>query len=151
MPRIRAPQDLGAALIFLTVGLAGLVLGADLPGMRSGAQLGAGSMPRALSLLLLIFAAVMAVRAISVEGPGLASIPWRALSAVTAAVIVFGALVEALGYLPAAILTPFAAAAAVPSVRWREVVIVAVALGAGCALLFVVLLGQPLPLWWGAR
>jgi hypothetical protein len=135
MPRIRAPQDLGAALIFLTVGLAGLVLGADLPGMRSGAQLGAGSMPRALSLLLLIFAAVMAVRAISVEGPGL----------------VFGALVEALGYLPAAILTPFAAAAAVPSVRWREVVIVAVALGAGCALLFVVLLGQPLPLWWGAR
>jgi hypothetical protein len=51
------------------------------------------------------------------------------------------------GYLPAAIVAPLVAAGAAAPTRAREAIVVALALGLGSALLFVVLLGQPLRLW----
>lgn len=151
MIRIRAPQNLGAALIFLVVGLAGLYFGAGLPGMTAGAQLGSGTMPRILSGIILCFSAIIFVRALSTDGPAVAHVPWRALAAVSCAVVLFGALIEIVGYFPVAVLTPLAATLALPRVRWREAVLVAVLLGLGTSLLFVILLGQPLKLWWGAE
>jgi hypothetical protein len=151
MIRIRSPQDLGAAVIFMLVGLAGLYFGAGLPGMQTGGQLGSGTMPRILSAICLAFAALMLLRALRLDGPAIAPVPWRALMAVSVAVVVFGALIEWAGFVATAILTPLVAAAAIADQRWGEALVVAVALGFGSALLFVVLLGQPLPLWWGAR
>lgn len=151
MIRIRAPQNLGAAAIFLVVGLAGLYFGANLPGMKAGAQLGSGTMPRILSCIVLGFSGITFLRALSTDGPVIAHVPWQALGAVSIAVVLFGTLVEVLGYLPTAILTPLIATLALPEVRWREAVLVAVLLGLGTSLLFVILLGQPLKLWWGAE
>jgi putative tricarboxylic transport membrane protein len=147
MVRIRAPRDAGAALVFLGVGLAGLVFGADLPGLRSAGQLGPGTLPRALSWILIGFAAVMAIRALSTDGPPIARVPVRALLAITAAVVAFGTLIELVGYLPAAVVAPLVAAGAAAPVRPGEAIVVALALGIGSALLFVVGLGQPLRLW----
>lgn len=149
MIRIRAPQDLGAALIFLLVGLGGLWFGAMLPGLQAGGQLGSGTMPRILSWICVGFSALMLVRAVRRDGPAMASVPWRALAVVSLAVILFGVLIERIGYLPTAILVPLAAGFALAGVRWREALLVAVLLGLGTSLLFVVLLGQPLKLWWG--
>ncbi|PZN95579.1 MAG: hypothetical protein DCF30_18820 [Hyphomicrobiales bacterium] len=149
MVRIRAPQDLGAAVIFLLVGVAGLHFGAKLPGMQPGGQLGSGTMPHILSWICVGFSGLMLLRALRLEGPAIASIPWRALAGVTVAVALFGVLIERLGYLPTAIVTPLVAAFAIPEQRWKEAILVAVLLGCGTALLFVILLGQPLQLWWG--
>lgn len=150
MIRIRAPQDLGAAVIFLGVGLAGLYFGAHLSGVRSGGQLGSGTMPRILSWICLGFSALMLYRALRIDGPPAAIVPWRSLASVIAAVILFAFLIERVGYVPAAMAAPLMAALGLPGVRWREAALVAVLLSLGTALLFVIILGQPLKLWWGA-
>ncbi|GEM_PF-1991003 len=142
--RIRAPQDLGAAAIFLVVGLVGLYFGASLGGMRAGNQLGSGSMPRALCWISVGFGVVMLIRAFITDGPAIARIPWRAGVVITAAVISFGAVIELLGYVPAAILAPLLSSFALKGNRWRESTLFAVLLAGGAALLFITALGQPL-------
>ncbi|ANY84077.1 hypothetical protein BB934_38115 (plasmid) [Microvirga ossetica] len=151
MIRIRAPQDLGAGIIFLGVGFAGLYLGANLSGIGASGQLGSGTMPRILSWICLGFGALMLFRALRIDGPPAAIVPWRALASVTFAVILFGFLIERVGYVPTAIATPLIAAFGLPGVRWKEAALVAVLLGLGTALLFVIILGQPLKLWGGAQ
>jgi hypothetical protein len=142
--KIRAPQDLGAAVVFFAIGLVGLYLGAKLGGMRAGAQLGSGSLPRALCWICLAFGAFMLVRAFVTDGPPIARVPWRAVTVVTAAVVIFGVLVELVGYVPAAITAPLVASFALKDNRWRESTIFAVLLAGGATLLFITLLGQPL-------
>lgn len=151
MIRIRGPQDLGAALIFLLVGIAGLTLGAGLPGMQSGGQLGSGTMPHILSWICIGFSGFMLFRAVSFDGPSMAAMPWRAVIMVSLAVVVFGLFIERLGYVPTAVLAPLVASLSLPEMRWKEAILVSLLLGFGTALLFVVLLGQPLPLWWGVQ
>lgn len=142
MIRVRAPQDLGAALIFLLVGLAGLWFGGKLPGLQAGGQLGSGTMPRILSWICLGFSVLMLLRALRSDGPSVERLPWRALATVSLAVILFGVLIERIGYLPTAILVPLAAAFALPAARWREALLVAILLGLGTSLVFVVLLAS---------
>jgi hypothetical protein len=144
MLKIRSPQDLGAALIFLCVGLAGLYFGASLAGIKPNGQLGSGTMPRILCWICIGFSGLMLFRALRVDGPALARVPWRAVGMVTIAVITFGALVEQAGYLLAAIVTPLIAALALPDIRWKEALLVSILLGIGTTILFIVLLGQPL-------
>ena len=147
--KIRAPQDLGAAAIFLVIGLVGLYFGASLGGMRAGNQLGSGSMPIALCWISVGFGVVMLIRAYMTEGPAIAHIPWRAVVVVSAAIVLFGALIELIGYVPAAILAPLLSSFALKDNRWRESTIFAVLLAAGATLLFITALGQPLPYFGG--
>lgn len=142
--RVRAPQDLGAAVVFFAIGLAGLYFSAKLGGMRAGAQLGSGSLPRALCWICLAFGVLMSIRAFVTDGPPIARIPWRAVTVVTAAVVIFGLLIERFGYVPAAIAAPLVASFALEGSRWRESTIFAVLLAGGATLLFITLLGQPL-------
>jgi hypothetical protein len=144
MIKIRSPQDLGAALIFLGIGLAGLYFGTRLSGIKSDGQLGSGTMPYILCWICIGFSGLMLFRALRIDGPAVQSVPWRALVGVTVAVIVFGVLVEQIGYLLTAILTPLLATLAVPDLRWKEALLVSVLLGVGTTILFIVLLGQPL-------
>jgi putative tricarboxylic transport membrane protein len=112
--------------------------------MRAGAQLGSGSLPRALCWICLAFGVFMLVRAFVTDGPPIARVPWRAVTVVTSAVVIFGALIEFVGYVPAAISAPLVASFALKNSRWRESTIFAVLLAAGASLLFITLLGQPL-------
>lgn len=150
MIKIRSPQDLGAALIFLTIGVAGLYLGTKLSGIKADGQLGSGTMPRILCWICIGFSALMLFRALRVNGPAIASVPWRAVGMVTLAVIAFAFLVEQIGYLGTAIVTPLLATLALPSIRWKEALLVSVLLGIGTTILFIVLLGQPLNAFQGA-
>ena len=142
--KIRAPQDFGAAVIFFAVGLAGLYFGAGLGGMLEGAQLGSGSMPRALCWICLGFGAFLTMRALVHDGPAIPPVPWRAVAIVTAAVVLFGLLIESAGYIVAAIAAPLAASFALPKSRWGESIVFSVLLAAAAALLFITILGQPL-------
>lgn len=151
MIRIRSPQDLGAAVIFLVIGVAGVALGTKLPGMKADGQLGSGTMPYILSWICIGFSALMLFRALSVNGPAMEAVPWRAITGVTIAVIVFGALIEVFGYLPTAMLTPLVAAFAIKEQRWLEAIVVAILLGLATSLLFITLLGQPMKYIGGAN
>jgi hypothetical protein len=75
-----------------------------------------------------------------------ASSPMRACVAVSGSVLIFALLIERAGLLPAVIATVFVATLATRDSRPRETLIFSVCLAAVVALIFVVLLGQPIRL-----
>ena len=59
--RIKSPQDVGAAIILIAIGLAGLWFGRDYD-IGSVSRMGPGYMPALLSIGLLVFGAVIGLR-----------------------------------------------------------------------------------------
>ena len=113
-------------------------------------EMGAGFMPRVLSLVLMgfgVFFLGCAVfrRATESLGP----IDWRALAGVTLAVAVFALTAGRFGLAIGSVLAILVAGAASRETRWRELVIFAVVMAAAAVLLFIKGLGLPVPVWPG--
>jgi hypothetical protein len=148
MLRVKSPQDLGAGLVFMLIGLAGLYFGSDLA-FGTASRMGPGYFPAVLSMLILAIGIVVGLRGLSTEGPPIEPVQLRPIGFIIAAILIFGILIQSVGLaLTAVLLTMFAAFAR------REVnLIETFLLGAGLAIftvsVFVYLLGQPLPAWWG--
>jgi hypothetical protein len=70
----------------------------------------------------------------------------RPCLAVTGSVLLFGALVDRAGFVPAVVATAVLASCGSPTVRLREALVLAAALAAALSLLFVGLLDQPFEL-----
>ncbi len=148
MFRVRSPQDLGAAIVFIVIGLAGLYLGKDLT-FGTASQMGPGFFPTWLSLLIVAIGVGIGVKAVATEGPRIERFQIRPILFIVAAIVVFGFLINAVGLaLSAGLMTIFAAYA-----RRGVSVIETFCLAAGLALfsviLFVYVLGQAVPPWWG--
>jgi hypothetical protein len=73
--RIKSPQDVGAAIILIALGLAGVWFGRDYD-IGSVSRMGPGYMPALLSIGLLVFGAVIGLRAVTVDGPPIATGRW---------------------------------------------------------------------------
>jgi hypothetical protein len=148
MLRVKSPQDLGAGAVFVLIGLAGFYFGSDLA-MGSAARMGPGYFPMLLSGLITLIGLVVGLCGLTVEGPPIERVQLRPISFIVAAILIFGFLIESVGLALTAVLLTLFAAFARPEVRIGETLI----LGAGLALftvvVFVYLLGQALPAWWG--
>jgi hypothetical protein len=148
MLRVKSPQDLGAGLVFLLIGAAGLYFGSELS-FGTSARMGPGYFPTLLCLLIIFIGLVVGFQGVTVEGPPLEPVQIRPIAFIIAAILIFGFMIDSIGLaLTAVALTVFAAFAR------REVNLVeTLLLGVGLALftvaVFVYLLGQPLPAWWG--
>jgi hypothetical protein len=146
MLRVKKPPDLGAGLLFIAFGVAGLWFGRDFS-VGTAAQMGPGYFPVMLSWLLIAIGAFVVARSLVGEGSPIASVRWRSLLSVLAAVAVFALLIRRFGAALAILMVVFLAAAATRETRWREVVPLAVLISTFCVLVFIVALKQPLPLW----
>jgi putative tricarboxylic transport membrane protein len=146
MIRIKSPQDAGAAILLIVIGLGGLWFGRDYE-LGTVSQMGPGYMPMLLSAGLVIFGAIVALRAITVDGPPIERGLWYPSALILLAVILFAFLIETAGLAPATFAVAVLSAFASAEVRWKE----AVALGAGlaifCVLVFVYGLRQPIPIF----
>jgi hypothetical protein len=148
MLRVRSPQDLGAAIVFTVIGLAGLYFGKDLS-FGTASQMGPGFFPTWLNFLIIAIGVATGMKALAVEGPPIERFRLRPILFIVAAIVIFGFLINAVGLaLSAALMTIFAAYA-----RRRVAVIETFLLAAGLALfsviVFVYMLGQAVPAWWG--
>lgn len=143
--RVRDPQRLLFALFLLALGGLGLWLAASLS-IGTPLRMGPGYLPRALSIILLLFGAGLAIASFAADGPPLERWSWRGLALILAALCLFGVLVERIGLIPTIPIVALLATLAAPDRRWREAAIFAVCLAFFCALVFRVLLGLPLPL-----
>jgi hypothetical protein len=148
MVRVRSPQDLGAGLVFVLIGLAGIVFGQDLT-TGSAARMGPGYFPMLLSGLIIAIGLVLAVRGLVLNGPPIERIHLRPLFAIVAAVLVFGALIDRAGLAITATLITIGAAYARREVNVKETVLLAAGLALFTVGIFVYALAQPLPAWWG--
>ena len=149
MLRIKKPQDIGAAALFILMGAAGLWFGQDLR-YGTSARMGPGYFPIVLSWLLVGFGVVIAARSFVIEGPPIAKPNPRGLGIVFVAILLFGFLIDRLGLGVTALVVPLVAAFATPEVRWKEALVLSVSLAAACVLVFIYGLRQPMNVFtWG--
>jgi hypothetical protein len=148
---VRNANDLGAGLIYLAVGGAGLVL-APRYGMGSALRMGPGYFPALLSGLLALIGLASVLR--SLRGPVVAPprLAWRPLVLVVVPVLLFGLLLRRAGLIIAVPVLVVGSARASTQFRWLPTLALAAGLTAFCALVFVKALGVPLPIlgsWFG--
>jgi hypothetical protein len=149
MIRLKKPQDLGSAILFILLGCVCLWIGRD---YRYGtlARMGPGFFPLTLSWLLIGFGVLIAALSFSFnEGPKLARTNWRGLLTIVAGIILFGFLINSAGLLVAAFAVPLVAAFATPEVRRKEALILSVLVSIACVAVFVYGLRQPIPVFFG--
>jgi hypothetical protein len=144
MFRIRSPQDFGAAIILIAIGLAGLWFGRDYE-IGTVARMGPGYMPMLLSIGLLVFGGIIGLRAVTMDGPPIAPGPWYPAVAILICVLLFAFLIGSAGLAPATFTVAVLAAFASPDVRWKQVLALGVGLTIFCVLVFVYGLRQPIP------
>jgi hypothetical protein len=144
--RVRSPQDLGAALIFVAIGSAALAFRGDLE-VGSAAQMGPAYFPTILGWLILGIGVILLVSSLKLDGPPIERIQLRPLLTIVVAVLLFGWLLESVGLIVSTVVVTLVAAYARRSWRWGESLLLGAGLALFAAVVFVWALSQPLPLW----
>jgi hypothetical protein len=154
------PRDIAGGLLTIAIGAGFFLFGRELE-MGSSFRMGPGYFPTMLSFLMMGLGAaltLLAWRAPREEG-AFSHVPWRGLLLIIGATILFGFTLRGLGLAPVLLLVVFASAWASRYAAWRSSVPLALGLALFCTVLFVRLLGLPLPVlgpwtdpqrWWAA-
>ena len=148
MVRVKSPQDLGAGAVFVLIGVAGLYFGRELA-FGTAARMGPGYFPILLSVLILAIGIIVAIRGLTTEGPPIEPVQLRPIAMIVAAILIFGVLIDVVGLALTALLLTVFAAYARREVKLTETILLGAGLAAFTVAVFVYLLGQPLPAWWG--
>jgi hypothetical protein len=145
--RVKGPQDLGAAVVFILIGIAGLVFGQDLA-FGNSAKMGPGYFPAILSTLILALGVGLMIYSFIVDGPPVEAVQFRPILLIVASILVFGYLLNLVGLVITAILMTLVAAYAGRDVKLRENIYLGIGLAIFTVLVFVRGLSQPLQVWW---
>jgi hypothetical protein len=148
MLRVKSPQDLGAGVVFALIGLAGLYFGSDLA-FGTASRMGPGYFPVLLSVLIIAIGLVVGARGLTAVGPPIEPFQLRPILFIIAAILIFGFLIESIGLALTAVVLTVLAAYARPNVNLREAILLGIGLAIFTVVVFVSVLGQPLPAWWG--
>lgn len=147
MLRVKSPQDLGAALVFIAFGLAGACFAKDLA-LGSGFRIGPGYFPTVLSWMIVGIGVILAVRSVAIDGPGIGDVRLRPLLFIVGTILLFAALIQTAGLVIASLALTVTAAYARREVNLAEALLLGAGLTVFVVAAFVYGLSQPLPLWW---
>ena len=148
MFRIKSPQDVGAAVVFVGLGLAGVYFGRDLA-LGSAARMGPGYFPVILSWIIIGIGLIVGFKGLTIEGPRIEPMQLRPMLVIIAAILAFGFLIDKIGLALTAALLTILAGYARRDVNLWEALLLAATLALFSVVLFVYGLSQPFPAWWG--
>jgi hypothetical protein len=148
MFRIKSPQDIGAAVVFMAIGLAGIYFGSDLA-FGTAARMGPAYFPVILSCVIFAIGVICGFKGLTIEGPPIEAIHLRPILVIVTAILAFGYLIEMLGLAIAAALLTVLAGFARRDASLLETLLLAAGLAVFSVVLFVYGLSQPFPAWWG--
>jgi len=139
---LKAPKHVVVGLLFTVIGLAyGTMTLLTLP-LGSLLEMGPGYFPLALSSILVVLGIFGAMRGRSdAVGP----IPKKPLVIIASAILVFAISVRGLGLFPTVLVTSFMLSFASAASRVRQSVVAALLMAVLTTILFVYLLGLPVP------
>ena len=146
MAIIRHPKDFFAGLIFIAFGIAAIVIGSNYA-LGTAARMGPGYFPRILGILLIALGAVLALRALRLQGNPVPRWKWRPTLVVLGSVVLFGLIVTRLGLVASTIVLIVLSSAASHEFRPKEAVISSILLAALAVGVFVIGLKLQLPVW----
>ena len=144
--RVLNPQDFYGGMALILLSLTAFVASNDLPGMR-GFAFGPGTAPRLFAFSLAILSLGVVITGLMMRGPHVTPYRVRGVIFIVGSILAFAATIRPLGLVIASFSCMVICAAAAEDIKWRETVIVAVVVTAGCALLFPYGLNLPFQLW----
>jgi len=139
-------QDLLFGLFLVAVAAGTLVATRNLA-VGHAADMGPGYLPRVVALALMGFGLFFSGRGLMRTRLGIAPVQLRPLLAILASVGVFALTAERLGLAIASVLAVILASFATREGRLIETVAFAIVLSGAAVLLFVKVLGLPIPVW----
>ena len=143
--RVNVP-DLAFAAFLVALGALAFALASELT-VGTAAAMGPGYVPRGLALIIMVYGAALGARAVFAGRQALPDIAWRPLLLVIASVAVFAVLLPLAGLALTSVAVVLCAGLAAYDVRLRENALLAVVLAIFAVLLFVTVLGLPIPIW----
>lgn len=143
---IRHPKDFWAGIIFIFFGLAAVIIGQDYP-MGTAGRMGPAYFPTILGAMLALIGAASVVRSMLRPGDAIGAFHMKNLLIILAAVALFGILMRGAGLVPAIVVLVLLSAYASPSFKLVPSLLIAGGLAAFSALLFVKVLGLPMPIF----
>ena len=151
IPAVRNPRDVWSGLIFTAAGAGAVVLGRE-SAMGTATKMGPGYFPTVLGVLLGLIGVALVVRAFVTDGAPIRGFALRALVLVLGASVLFGIVLRGAGLIVALVALVLVSAAASRLVQWKAAVALAIGLATFSAVVFVKVLGLPIPLvgrWFG--
>jgi hypothetical protein len=143
--RLNIP-DLAFAAFLVALGAFAFALASELS-VGTAAAMGAGYVPRGLAGIVMVYGAVLGVRALFAGSQPFPAVAWRPALLIAAAVALFAVLLPRAGLAITSIAVVLCAGFASYDVRLRENALLALALAIFSVLLFVSALGLPIPVW----
>ncbi len=131
--------------MFLLFGLAAIIIGQDYP-MGTAGKMGPAYFPIILASMLMVVGAIGVVRSFLVDGVPIEKFYVKELAIVLVAVLLFGILIRGAGLVPAVILLIMLSAYASPQFKLGQNLLLAIGLAAFSVVVFVKLLGLPMPI-----
>ena len=146
MLRVKSPQDFGAAMVFLLIGLGGIWFGREYE-VGTTKNMGPGFFPLILSVGLVLFGLFFTVRSVRFEGPPIEASRLRPTLLILAAITSFGFLIERAGLAPATAVVIAVSAYATSDAKWKETAALALFMAAFCVVVFIYGLRQAMSIW----
>ncbi|MBO1019311.1 tripartite tricarboxylate transporter TctB family protein [Methylobacterium sp. SD274] len=153
---VPAPQSFVAGIALVLLGMFGIWAASDLPRGTLG-SMGPGMLPHWVAIGVAICGGVLAATGLVREGAGLQTFGLRGPVTVVLAILAFAVTIRpfslgpvagpGLGLIVAGPLAVIIGGYATPEARFRELLILALLLTAGCMLLFGDLLNLPIPIF----
>ena len=143
---IRHPKDFWTGIIFLFFGLAAVYLGQDYK-MGTAGRMGPAYFPTILGILLAVIGLIGVIRSCMHQGEAVGKFYIRELVLILSAVLLFGFLMRGAGLVPSVLLLVLLSAYASPKFTWLPSLLIAVGLTVFSVVVFVKLLGLPMPIF----
>jgi hypothetical protein len=143
---IRAPKDFWSGLMFLAFAAVTIVTASGYS-MGRGGRMGPGYFPTMLGRVLAVLGAILLIRSLVIRCEHVERIQFKPLLVLVACVILFGLMIKPLGLVVGLTVTTFIAAFAGDEVRWKEAGALSIGLTALSLVIFVYVLGLPIPVW----
>jgi hypothetical protein len=138
-------KDFWSGAIFFVAGVAFVGFGRHYP-MGTAMRMGPGYFPMVLGGLLALIGLSLIVRSLLQPGPGVGRLAYGKLALVTLSNVLFALLLRRLGLAGALILLVVVSAYASKQFRWPVALTLAIGLTVGSSIVFVWLLGLPIPI-----
>jgi hypothetical protein len=142
----RNPRDLWTGVIFIAVGLAAIyfVRGHQ---MGTAMRMGPAYFPTMLGILQVLIGVAVLLRALVRPGLPLDRFALKKLAWVLGSIVLFGLLLRGMGLIIATIVIVILSAYASEKFHWSTALILAAGIAISSAILFIILLGIPIPIF----
>ena len=143
---IRAPKDFWSGVMFIAFAAVGLIASRNYS-LGTSLRMGPGYFPILLGIVLALLGVILVARSLAIEGKRVGQLHLWPLGVITLGVVLFGILLQPLGLVVSLVVVVAVSALASRESKPLEVTVLALALAAFSAGVFVYGLRLPLPVW----